>query len=63
MLRCLRGFDVEEGGWPCAGVNPMITVEALAYLVAEGLAKDFKRQMGSSATPVHQMTAATQPEE
>lgn len=41
----------------------MITVEALAYLVAEGLAKDFKRQMGSSATPVHQMTAATQPEE
>jgi len=41
----------------------MITVEALAYLVAEGLAEDFKRQMGSSAPPVHQMTAAMQPEE
>ena len=46
-----------------AGVNPMITVEALAYMVAEGLAKDFRQQTGRDTPPAHPVLAATQPEE
>ncbi len=41
----------------------MITVEAMAYMVAEGLAGDFTRQKGYVAAPMDPVLAAVQPEE
>ena len=40
------------------GVNPMITVEAMSYMVAQGLAQSFK----DGAVP-HSQKAAFMPEE
>ncbi len=45
------------------GVNPMITVEAMAYMVAEGLAEEFRKQRGQAATPMDPVLAAVRPEE
>ena len=36
-----------------AGVNPMITVEAMAYMVAEGLAQEFSQNKAQAAAKVH----------
>ena len=41
----------------------MITVEALSYMVAEGLAQNFKQQRGHDKPPAHPALAAIQPEE
>ncbi len=45
------------------GVNPMITVEAMAYMVAEGLAEDFRQRRGQVAAPMDPILAAVRPEE
>lgn len=45
------------------GVNPMITVEAMAYMVAEGLAEDFRQQKGQAAARMDPALAAVRPEE
>ncbi|CAL8471472.1 g11014 [Coccomyxa elongata] len=45
------------------GVNPMITVEAMAYMVAEGLAEDFRQRRGQVAAPMDPVLAAVRPEE
>ncbi len=44
------------------GVNPMITVEAMAYMVAEGVAQEFSRLEGHSLS-TEKGPASFQPEE
>ncbi len=41
----------------------MITVEAMAYMVAEGLAADFRQQKGQDAPPAQPGLSPTAPEE